>query len=155
MVLNDKDMTIISRFRRNARESLTTASRKTGIPISTIYDKLQRYEGSIVRKHTMLLDFAKLGFHLKVLNIIRVQKEDRDGLQHFLNNHPRVNSLYKVSSGQDFIVEGIFRNLHEFSLFIDKVDAFAIVERKEFYIIEDLKQEGFLENQELLEVSLR
>lgn len=152
--LDKKDLTLISRFRNNARESLTKASRKTGIPVSTIYDKLQKYQGSIVRKHTMLLDFSKLGFQLKVMVVLRVQKEDRDALQHMLKIHPKINSLYKASSGQDFIAEGIFRNLNEFSQFIDAVDAFRILERKEFYIIEDIKQEGFLSSEEMLEISL-
>ena len=42
-------------------------SKRLKIPISTIYDKLKKYDGNIIKKHTAILDFEKLGFGIKVM----------------------------------------------------------------------------------------
>ncbi|HIJ01446.1 TPA: hypothetical protein HA363_02255, partial [Candidatus Woesearchaeota archaeon] len=59
-----KDVLLMSFFRNNARENLTRISRITRIPVSTIFDKLRDYEKELVKKHTTLLDFRKLGFDI-------------------------------------------------------------------------------------------
>ena len=142
----------MSQFRKNARENLTRTSRRTGIPVSTIYDRLKRYEGSIIKKHTALLDFAELGFSLKVLMAIKVTADKRDELLSFLEKHHRVNSLYKITSGYDVLLEGIFKNLKEYQLFCENIEVFTPQGRQEFFIIEDIKQEDFLANEEFLDI---
>lgn len=137
-------MKILSQFRKNARENLTSASKKIQVPISTIYDRLRKYEGSIIRKHTSLIDFGALGFGLKVQMVVKVAPKDRESLSVFLKTHPRVNSLYTISNGFDFMVEIILRNLLEVAKFNRGLDRFAIVDRHEFYVVEDIKKEDFL-----------
>ena len=66
MLISKKELKIISEFRKNARENLTCASRKLGIPVSTIYDRLKKYSGNLITRHTAILDFKKLGFGIKV-----------------------------------------------------------------------------------------
>ena len=44
-MVDTKEQLILSQFRRNARENLTTTSKRIHIPISTIYDRLKKYEG--------------------------------------------------------------------------------------------------------------
>ena len=59
MICSDnKDLLIISCLRENSRNNLTNISKMTGIPISTIFDWLKKYEGSIIKKHTALLSFS-------------------------------------------------------------------------------------------------
>ncbi len=142
----------MSQFRRNARENLTKASRRTGIPVSTLYDRLKKYEGSLIKKHTTLLNFSALGFSLKVLMIIKVLPERKDSIMHHLEKHHRVNSLYKIANGYDIMLEGIFKDLREYQIFCESIDAFSIQDRQDFFVIEDIKQEDFLANEEYLEI---
>lgn len=150
--MEPKELLILHQFRRNARENLTRTSRKTGIPVSTLYDRLKRYEGTLIRKHTALLDFAQLGFALKVLMAIKVPPGDRSEVADFLERHHRVNSLYKITSGYDILLEGIFRNLKEYQMFCETIDKFPISDRQEFFVIEDIKQEAFLTNENYLDI---
>lgn len=150
--MEKKELLIINQFRRNARENLTKTARRTGIPVSTLFDKLKRYEGTIIKKHTALLDFSQIGFALKVFMAIKVASHARNQLHSFLNKHHRVNSLYKVTSGYDMVAEGIFRNLKEYQLFCEDLDAIGLIERQEFFVIEDIRQEEFLAHEEYLDI---
>jgi len=57
--VSKKDLIVISYLRQNARETLTRLSRKTHIPVSTIYDKLKLHEHNLITKYTSLLDLHK------------------------------------------------------------------------------------------------
>ena len=147
VIMNKKELKIISVFRNNARENLTTASRKLNVPISTLYDKLKKYKGTVITKHTALLDFDKLGFKLKVIMSFKVPIENKEVIQKFLERHHRVNTVYKISNKSDFLIETIFKDLIELSQFSEKLEKLNIKEKQEFYVIKDIKREAFLSDQ--------
>lgn len=145
MNLTKKDMQIITALRNNARESLTKISRKTGIPVSTIFDKIK--DTPLITKNTCLLDFSQLGFNTRAKVTIKVERETREELRKYLAAYPNVNSLYKINSGYDFLIELVFRNIKEMEDFMENIrDRFKIIEDKVFYILEDIKREEFMTN---------
>lgn len=131
-------------LRNNARENLTRISRLTAIPVSTIFDKLKEFEKELIRKHTTLIDFKKLGFDIKVNILFRVARSNRDNLKEFLVKNENVNSLFKVNNGYDFLVEAIFKDMNDMHRFMEMLEKFSIEEKQEMFILEDLKREGFL-----------
>ncbi|MFT7615428.1 MAG: DNA-binding Lrp family transcriptional regulator [Candidatus Woesearchaeota archaeon] len=150
--MDQKELVILSQFRQNARENLTTTSRKIRIPISTIYDRLRRYEGNVIKKYTTLLDFGKLGYNLKVQIVLKVALKSKAALQNFLNHHSRVNSLFLLSNDYDFLLEGIFRDIKEVSDFAQALEKFSIIDKHEFYVVDDIKREDFLTNSALYDL---
>lgn len=147
MLIPKKDLVVISCLRQNARETLTKMSRRTRLPISTIYDRLKYREQDLILKHTSLLDFSKLGFNTRVTMAIKVTKDSRIPLDEFLKNHHSINSLYKINNGYDFLAEGIFRHLKDFQDFVERMeDKFPLVEKQFYYIVDDMKREAFLSN---------
>jgi len=76
--LKGRERLLLSHFRRNARESLTTISRETRVPVSTIFDKLKHYERQFIRKHTTLVDFSKLGYMTRANVMLKVAVEGLD-----------------------------------------------------------------------------
>lgn len=152
-MINQKDMLIISNLRRNARETLTNMSRATHIPISTIYDKLKFHEGGLIKKHTCLLDYNKLGYTTRANVLLRVDRSTREELKEFLIKHNNVNSVSKINNNYDFMVEMVFREIREMEDFLEKIeDRFKIKAKQVFYVIEDLKREEFLAEPELLKM---
>jgi DNA-binding Lrp family transcriptional regulator len=150
-----KDMVLIAHLRRNGRETLTEISKKTHIPISTLYDKLKVHENSIIKKHTTLLDFEKLGYSCKVKIILSVERIDRERLEEHLKRQTNVNSLFKINNGYDFMIEGIFTNIREADNFVNSLnDKFKVKDHKEFYIIEDVKREGFMDDPDMVKLNL-
>ena len=146
-MIKKTDLVIISSLRQNARAKLTEMSRKTRIPVSTIFDRIKIHEGGLIKKHTALVDFGKLGYNTRANIILKVKREHRDDVREFLMNHPSVNSAFKINNGYDFSIEGIFENIREVEDFIELLeDKFSIKSKQVFYIIDELKKEAFLSN---------
>lgn len=140
-----KDMLIMSNLRQNARQTLTKMSRKTKIPISTIYDRLKHHENGLITRHTTLLDFAKLGYATRATVMLKVPREQREAVRDFLLKSACVNTLMKINNDFDFFFEAVFREIRELEDFIERLEEqFKVRTKKVFYIIEELKRESFL-----------
>lgn len=144
LIINKKELEIVSAFRRNARESLTTASRKLRVPVSTLYDRLRKYQKNIIIKHTALLDFEKLGYSIRVILGFKTNIKNKETVQKFLENHHRINTIFKTSNESDYLIETIFKNLGEYSAFSEELEKFGIKNKHEFYVVKDIKREAFL-----------
>ncbi|MFH1400041.1 MAG: hypothetical protein ABIH41_00845 [Nanoarchaeota archaeon] len=145
MELDIKDRTFLRYLRRNARENLTTISRKTHIPISTLYDRLKAGESAFMLRHTTLVDFTKLGYHCRVSVTVKVPRDQRDQIGRFLSTNENVNTVYKINNGFDYLFEGIFRHVKDHEDFMEHMESkFKIVSKQIHYIIEDVVREHFL-----------
>jgi len=144
---NKKDMLILTCLRANARETLTSISKKTRIPISTIYERLKVQESGVIKKHTSLLDFSTLGFMTWVMVAVKSDREQRQELSSYLSKHTNINSLFKINNGYDFLIEGVFRHIKDLEDFMETLETkFNIKEKQVFYLINELKRESFLED---------
>ncbi len=151
-----KDLLILSELRQNARETLTKMSKHTGIPISTIFDKIKYYQGDIIKRHTTLIDFSKLGFNARANIMVKVDRGAREEARKFLLNHHNVNSVYKVSNGFDFLIEGIFRNVKDAEDFVDVLGGkFKLEQTQVYYVVEDVKKEAFMNDSHLLDMVIQ
>lgn len=141
--MKEKELEVLRALRENARETLTTISRRTGIPVSTLFDRLGEYKQKLIIKHTCLLDYTKLGYDLRVQLLVRLSK-GKEEFEQFMVQHLHVNTVYRINNGYDYLVEAVFRNMKDFTQFVQSLERFSIKERKEFYVLEDLKREAFL-----------
>ena len=126
---------------------MTNISKSTKMPISTIFDKIKKYEKTLILKHTALLDFTALGYHTRANIMLKVDRKTRNELTEFLKKDRRINTVYRINNGFDFIIEVIckdIKELHEFIEFIE--DKYDITKREVFYIIDDIKREAFMSN---------
>ena len=154
-MLKEKELNLLSHFRNNSRAKLTSISKLTKIPVSTIFDKLKEYESNkIIKKHTALLDFRKLGYTVRTQILLVAENNMKDALQEFLIKHPRVNTVFRINNGYDLLVEAIFKDLQEMDEFTCKLEQFSIKDKKEFFIMEEMKREEFLTYKKNLELIL-
>ena len=117
------------------------------MPISTIFDKIKKYDSDLIRKHTALLDFEALGYSTRANIMLKVEKSSREDFQSYIEKEQSVNSAYRINNGFDFIIEVVFKNVRELQDFIDQIEGkFGVVEREVFYIVDELKSEAFLSN---------
>lgn len=150
-MMNKKDILIISNLRIDARMPLTKMSRRTNIPVSTIFDRLKINENGLIKKHTCILDFSKLGYNVRANIAFKVETKDRESLKEYLLKHESANSVYKINNGFDFMIEGVFREIREMEDFIEDLEKrFRILDKRSFYIIEDLKREEFLSKPQII-----
>jgi len=143
-MLNQKEMMIISNLRKDARMSLTSMSRSTHIPVSTIYENMKHFEDDVIKRYTCLVDFSKLGYSVRVNVMLRVDRQCRDAAAEYLAKAACVNSLYKINSGFDFMLEAVFRDMRELDDFIELVEErFRVKSKEVHFVIDDLKKEEF------------
>ena len=143
-----RDLLLVTFFRKNCRENLTTISRATKMPVSTIFDKLKEFEKDLVSKHTTIVDFKKLGFDIKLSILFKLGKDSKEEFRKFLITNENVNTVLRVNNGYDYLVEAIFRNMSAVQRFYEQIDRFNIEDKKELFVIEDVIREAFLSNQD-------
>lgn len=146
--MKSKDLQILRHLRVDARMPLTTMSRKTNIPVSTIFERMK--QSDVIVRNTALLDFVRLGYYARAYILLRVDREDRKRLEEYLCRHDRVNNLHKIN-GFDFLLEGIFEQIGDAEEFLEDLEMrFGISEKRSFFVVNDVKREGFLADPHLL-----
>jgi len=148
-----KDALILSFLRLDARAPLTRLSRRTGLPVSTIFDRIKSSTGKVIKKHCSLLDFDKIGFSTCAHILLKASKEHKPDLVGFLNKSLFVNSFFKINNGWDFLVECVFRDMRSLEDFVEVLESdFGVVEKEIHYILDEYKRESFMDNPDLVGV---
>jgi DNA-binding Lrp family transcriptional regulator len=151
--MNKNDLLIISNLRKDARATLTEMSKRTNIPISTIFDWLKLHNLDFIKRHAALIDFAKLGYNTRANILIKVDREKREEVKGYLLNNLNVNSVYKINSDHDFMIDAVFRDIKEMEEFQERMDEkFKIKNKQVYYIIDELKKEEFLAQPEMIKM---
>ncbi len=148
--IKPRDLAILSHLRQDSRETLTTMSRETRIPVSTIFDKIRFFkESGVIRKNTSIVSFDRFGYTAEAMIFLAACQEERSKLSEVLLSSSNINSLYRINSGWDFMAEAIFPNMREMESFLEAIEEkVALSRQKVFYIIEDLRREDFFSNPE-------
>ena len=144
LLLTKRELLILTHLRADSRKSLAMISRETGIPISTIFDKVNKLGKSTISKYSPLLDFQKLGFGIRINFALKANDKKKQELKDFLLKNKNVNSILRLNNGFDFFIDVVLKNMKELEEFYDNLRKFKIKKKKEFFIIEDLKKEEFL-----------
>ncbi|MBN2457742.1 Lrp/AsnC family transcriptional regulator [Candidatus Woesearchaeota archaeon] len=142
---SNKELELLSLLRQDSRMRLTEISKKTGIPVSTIFERMKSYDQQFISKYTCLLNYDSIGYSTRVSILLKVGKDERNGVAQHLKKKQNVNSIYRVNNGFDFIVEALFMNIMELNEFCEDIeDKFRVKSIQVHYIVEELKREGFL-----------
>ncbi|MBS3097788.1 Lrp/AsnC family transcriptional regulator [Candidatus Woesearchaeota archaeon] len=141
-MLSEKDLLILGHLRSNARKTLTSISKETGIPTSTVFDKIRAHEKNIIKKHTSIIDFPKLGYNIRTK--IMVGSKNKENILKFLLASKYVNSLYQISGQFDLLADCIFRDMNELCSFLEELEEFDINKKEVHHVINEIKREEFL-----------
>ncbi len=142
--IGKRDRAMLQALRSNARLSLTQMSRKTNIPISTLFDKLKVHQKRTILKHTTIIDFSAIGFDARVQFLIKGAGSQRARLKAHLRSCEEVNTIFAITNGFDFLVEGIFPKVGDVHQFKNELHKnFSQIECNTHFVVEDVKREGF------------
>ncbi len=145
-MITEKDRKIITHLRNDARKKVTEIALDIDIPATTIYDKIKSHKRKgIIKKHTTLLDYSKLGYNTNVMLAFKVEKEKRQELSDYLHRHPNVNTLFRTDFGYDYLAEVVFEDFSQLREFLDDTESgFNAKDTQIFNLIKELKKEEFL-----------
>ena len=143
--IKQKDLEILSHLRKNSRQTLTQLSKKTHIPISTLFDRLKEHEKSLMLKHTTLLDFAQIGYTTRAQIYVKVPINEKRRLRMYLLMNDNVNNLAVTANKYDFYIDAIFKDLKEARSFSENMEKeFQMLKQETNFIVKDIKREGFM-----------
>lgn len=138
-MLTRNEIMILAQLRQNSRQTLSSISRKTGVPVSTVYERVKQHEGTVIKKFTSILDFPALGFNIRAKVLVKGKKKE---LRKFLTTNKNINSVFEVSGNHNFIVDCIFKYMSEMKDFMEKLD--ELCKKKEVYFVtNEIKREAF------------
>lgn len=150
--MKKNDAMLIAHLRSNCRAPLTSLSRKTGLPVSTIHDKMRLYSKGVVSKNTALLSFREMGFSTDAYVFLKVDKAKKEDLMRKLSISPNVNSLFKVNNGWDVMFECVFRDMCALEEFVESLEAnYGVVGKEVHYVLDELRRECFMSDPNLAE----
>jgi DNA-binding Lrp family transcriptional regulator len=144
MYVDEKELALLAVLRENARASLLEVAKKIGMPVSTAHDKVHRYHGKVIVKHTALLNFEKLGL-TRACIAVKTTETSRPRVQGFLSSHRGVNNLHKINSGYDFMAEIVGTDEKEIEDFTNELKTVpGVLDTVKFTIVEDILREEFV-----------
>ena len=146
MELTEKDIALIRELRTNSRKSIALISRDTKIPVSTIFDRIARLEGPVIKKYSALIDFSKIGYGIKVGYMIKGAEQRKDELRNFLMQNPCTNTIFRINNGFDFYAEMVFSGLYQMEDFQESLKSEGAVAAEPHCIVSEIKRECFLSN---------
>ena len=138
--MTQRETKIVNELRKNSRKSLTDISRNTETHLSTTFKIVKRLENTTIKKYTCLIDFTKLGYPFKIGLFLKA--DDKTELKKILENHPNLNTLFRLSGDYDYYAEFLFKDMAGFQDFLDELNS-ELVEKMGMHFITDVKQEEF------------
>ncbi|MEK6853900.1 MAG: Lrp/AsnC family transcriptional regulator [Nanoarchaeota archaeon] len=144
-MIDKTDLALLAQLRKNSRTKLTRMSREIDIPVSTIFERLKGPLRKYIKRFTCLMNNSEVGFNSRATIILKVDKEQKEEIRAFLEKHQNVNSLYRINNGYDFLLDTIFGQMIDLEEFIEQLEKrFRIKHKEVYFIIDEIKQEGFL-----------
>lgn len=140
-MITAKENIVLDHLRKNSRITLTDISRNTDLPITTVFEIIDRLnKKGVITRFASLLDFSKIGYAIRINLLLKAR--DKDDLQEFLVKSEHTNTVQKINSG--LLAECIFNDFSSYEIFKEKLDTFGILSFDEHVVIKELKQHGAL-----------
>jgi DNA-binding Lrp family transcriptional regulator len=103
--LDDRDRKIIMILQGNARESLTVISRKIGLSVDAVHQRIKKMTKVNVFAQSIWVNPEGIGYPLLVDIKIKIKDASEKDVNHFiayLKAHPRVIELIQIMGDWDF-----------------------------------------------------
>ncbi len=141
-IIDDLDKRIIRELEKDARRSFRKLSRKLGVSITTLSNRVSRLEKSgVVKGYSVLLDPESIGFDLTAIIEIVVSKGKLMEVEREIAKMGNVFAVYDITGSTDSIVIARFRKRREMSRFIKSLLGMRYVERTNTHVVLNVVKE--------------
>lgn len=139
-MLTEKETLLLNALRNNCRTNFSKLSNEIGLSVSTLFTKLKKLERDVVHKHTVLLDYRKIGYPIR--NHFIVEAKDIDKFKSYILNNFNVNSV-ALTENKEYYIDCMFKDMKEQDDFKQKLEENAIIVKQVIHIIDGIKEKGF------------
>lgn len=142
--MDQTDRKILNVLSENSRTSISSISKKTGIPNSTISNRIHKLEqNNVIEQYATILNPEKIGINITAMIIIQTQTEKHEHVEIELPKIEQVSQVYSISGEYDILIKLWAKNLEELNDIINSqirtID--GIEELRELIVMERLKDE--------------
>lgn len=141
--MEEKDEIILGFLRENAKLTTSKISKKTGIPITTVHNRIKKMvaEG-IIKKYTVEIDYDKIGKHIPAFILINVDPKELkeknlsyDVVAQKLKIMPEVEDAYAITGAFDIYAKIRIESVEKLNEFLVKLRKIIGIERTQTGII--------------------
>ncbi len=127
-IIDEKDLMILDELKVNSKLTTAQISRKLGIPITTVHNRIKRMErNKVISGYTAKLDHEKLGYNITANILISLKTEttlgkkiDQEIVAKKIKNIPNVESIELVTGPSDIIARINVKDVSELNSVITK-----------------------------------
>ncbi len=126
-MFDEKDKKILEILQQDASLSTYKITKKTGIPQTTVLNRMRRLkQEGIIKKYTIDIDWKKMGMSNKALIFVKVdknieQKGSKVGeIEQKISKYSLVLNVKRLMGKQDFMVELVCKDIDELNDFLIK-----------------------------------
>src|SRR5271157_4153646 len=124
--LTENDMLLLEELQINCRRSLKDMAKRVKMPMSTVHEKIKRFEkAGLILGYRTLLDEKKLGFDITAF--IMASTKYITGDRYFQRNLgekvaslPHVLEVHTMQGDWDLLIKVKFKNVQELGKFVDE-----------------------------------
>ncbi len=122
MKLSDSELALLRELQRDAAASLSDLAERAGMATSTVWRKVQEFEGTgLLRGRVALLDPARVDLRLCIFATVRLTDHSEaavNGFARLIKAHPEIMEAHAVSGTADYILKIRCRDVEAYEAFM-------------------------------------
>jgi len=126
--MDEKDKTILRYLQKNGRASIQEIARATGIPITTVYNRLRLLESrGIIQGFTVLLDKHKLGKNLTAIILasvdykeLKVAHQNQEDIAQRISKLSGVTEVAIIAGQRDIMIKVELESVEQLNDFVTR-----------------------------------
>ncbi len=140
------DLRLLAQLRANARQPVLALSSGLDICRITVTKRIQALQKNVIQKYTALVDFAQLGFPIRVQLSVQPVPEDHSVFERFIKQQACLNNLY-TASDSIYLADLVFQTQTDADQFLSALDtAFSFEDKQVYFITRELVRESFFDH---------
>ncbi len=115
MDFDEKDLAILDALKKNARHSEKKIAKITGIPMSTVHNRIKRMvESGVIAGFTVKIDYAKIGRPLVAYVLVKAApKADQEKILEYISKKANVLETAMITGDFDVLLKAKVADMNE------------------------------------------
>ena len=152
ILVNERDMSLLEKLQKDCRKSLKEIATEVGMPMSTVHEKIKRFEKTgLIKSYRALIDEKRLGFDVTAFimastKCIEGDKNFQRKLGETIASLPHVLETHTINGDWDLLIKVKFKNVHELGKFVaEKVRTVPGIDKTVTIVsIDEIKEDTIL-----------
>lgn len=141
--MDEQNLQILELLQQNAKVTTSTIAKKTGMPITTVYNRIRKMEeGGIIRNYSVRLDYEKLGKPIAAYVLITVAslhaaKDDQilDTLVEKIRKLVQLEEACSMTGAFDILIKLRAKNISELNRMINSLRVLPEIDKTQTMIV--------------------